>query len=113
MIFDAAARSARTAGDEAGLAKAVNNLALVHTELGTSPRHAPDFSRPGGRARACTTPASKAGALTNLGMLEVQLGAPRAAIPALVRARDLYRSIGYETGEQNVRRVSSARPSTR
>lgn len=99
--YGEALEEARAKGDESGVAKVANNVALVQAELGNFAEARQGFLESGRAARSLHENLIEGRALTNLGMLDIQVGHPRAAIGSLIAARRLLRSVGDLTGEQN------------
>jgi CHAT domain-containing protein len=98
-LLTKARSSAEAVDDSNGVAKAVGNHGLVHSDLGDLDKardeflffsqHAPDTL-------------ALANAYSNLGMVEARSGDPVKAIEWLNRARPLYVAIEYPAGEESV-----------
>lgn len=111
--YHLALESARQTDDRSSEATALQNLALVQTELGQFVDARKGFtaqqvvqaelrreiqSKSGDASRETML---EGNAYTNLGMLEIRLGDPRAALPLLHQALELYQSVDYATGTQS------------
>ena len=101
-LFENATASARANGDQSGLAKAANNIALVYTELGNFAKARKGFLDARRAGHELHDAKIEGRSLDNIGMLDIQMGDPRSAVAELVEARALLRSSGDVTGEQNV-----------
>jgi len=101
QLFGQATTVARETGDRSAEAMARGNLALVQTELGLFSEARSGFVAQQIAMAEFGDVRLEGNALTNLGMLEIRLGDPRAAIPLLHRALALYQSIDYGTGTQS------------
>ncbi len=93
--------SASDTGDRRNQAKVRGNLALVQTEMGQFSQARAGFDEMQATMAELGEVRLEGNALTNLGMLEIRLGDPRAAIPLLHQALALYDSIDYDTGTQS------------
>ncbi len=100
-MFEKATTVARETGDRSAEATARGNLALVQTELGLFSEARSGFVAQQIAMAEFGDVRLEGNALTNLGMLEIRLGDPRAAIPLLHKALALYQSIDYGTGTQS------------
>ena len=99
-FLDQAIEDARRNGDSLDAAKAIMNRGLVDAELGDYTRARERFvaARLGARTLDSRTEGK---ALSNLGMLETRIGAPRAAVAWLDTSRAIYRADQYGPGEAN------------
>ncbi len=99
--FEQAITVAGETGSRRDRATALGNLALVQTELGQFGEARAGFAGMQAAMADLGEIRLEGNALTNLGMLEIRLGDPKAAIPLLHRALALYQSIDYGTGTQS------------
>ncbi|MCZ6756406.1 MAG: CHAT domain-containing protein [Gemmatimonadetes bacterium] len=111
--YQQALESARKTDDRSSEATTLANLGLVQTELGQFADARAGFTaqqvvqadlrreieQNSGDARREII--LEGNAYTNLGMLEIRLGDPRAALPLLHQALDMYQSVDYGTGTQS------------
>jgi CHAT domain-containing protein/tetratricopeptide (TPR) repeat protein len=102
VLFGQALAKARTLGDPEFVAKASNSLGLVQAEFGAFDQAEANFRLALRTGHTFDDARIQGGALTNLGMLDVWSGNPASALESLTRARLLYQSVDYETGEENV-----------
>ncbi len=107
-MFGEALAAARAVGDERGMAGASGNLGLVQMDLGEFPKARQNLMTLRDAGRALGSALHEANGLTNLGVLDILEGAPRAAIPRLEEARRLYRSEQLGNEEVAVRQLGDA-----
>jgi CHAT domain-containing protein len=100
-LFERAIDVADQTSDKRGAATAIGNLALVQTELGEFAAARAGFLTMQATMQELGEVRLQGNALTNLGMLEIRLDDPQAAIPRLEEALLLYASINYPTGTQS------------
>ncbi|MDX1395898.1 MAG: CHAT domain-containing protein [Gemmatimonadota bacterium] len=103
-LFDLALLSAAEApdADPLAVAKAENNRGLVHFDLGNFDRAAEGFERLRRVGETVGAAREQAEGLSNLGMLDVAIGDPHAAIRRLREARGIFASIDDPDREQIV-----------
>ncbi|HEX9166731.1 MAG TPA: CHAT domain-containing tetratricopeptide repeat protein [Gemmatimonadales bacterium] len=97
-LFDSAATTPEATPLDLG--KAAGNRALVQVELGEFGAARAGLEQQLAAGRAGKDARVEANALTNLAMLDIRVGSPDGALPTLASARQLYRGIGYDPGEQ-------------
>jgi CHAT domain-containing protein len=100
-LFNLAESAARAVNDSSGVAKAVGNRGLAHSDLGDFELARREFSMMRDAARKSGDARIEGNALDNLGMLEIRDGDAAAAIPLLKNARELYRKADYPAGDEN------------
>ena len=101
LLLGQAATAAHETGNRRAAATAGGNLALVQTELGQFREARTGFEAMEVTMAELGDARLEGNALNNLGMLEIRLGDPNAAIPLLQQALDRYQVAGYATGVQS------------
>lgn len=101
-LYEEAISWARQNGSRLEEGTAIGNLGLVHTELGDFAKARDEFLATRQTMAELDNTRLEGNALTNLGMLTIRTGNPRAALGFLRDARRVYRAGGgYPTGEQS------------
>jgi CHAT domain-containing protein/tetratricopeptide (TPR) repeat protein len=99
--FEAAAATARSAGDSATTARAMGGLGNTYTYLGDLGRGRQYQRAQRELARRIGNRRLEGNGLLNEAMIDIWQGNPRPAIARVDTARTLYRQAGYATGEQH------------
>jgi len=100
-LFSEASRAAAARGDDLGVAKAVANMAQVHTDRGEWSLARRGFQRLEDASRTAADTVLLGRALINLAMLDIRNGDPLPAIAGLEEARALARAAGDSEAEEN------------